>query len=329
MSDSLPVAVIGAGRIGRQHAKWYRAAGCRVVGFLGSSEESVGRTEAALREMLGVPVPGYTDLERLVAETRPVAVSVCSPHALHCRHVLQAVDAGLAVFCEKPLAWDDRKPHAEMLLDARRMVAAAEQKRVLLSMNAQYVAGMPSYLDWYASVNGPLERPRRYEAVMQSRGRAGCAEYGDIWTDLGSHPLSLIVKWSPGVHIEPGSIHCVFRRKEVVADFRCVAATGNVCECSIRLGNVPEGKLERRFGVNGFLLDYEGRNDAEGVFRTYLRHGGEEREYPDLLFMSIEAFVRAVRGEGDVPISAAEGLRNLELQVEILEHAVVEQGAAD
>lgn len=65
------------------------------------------------------------------------------------------------------------------------------------------------------------------------------------------------------------------------------------------------------------------------MFHTYLRHGDEEREYPDLLLMSIEAFVRAVRGEGEPLISGAEGLRNLELQIEILEHAVVEQGAAD
>ncbi|HHX41113.1 MAG TPA: Gfo/Idh/MocA family oxidoreductase [Armatimonadetes bacterium] len=329
MNESLPVAVIGAGRIGRQHAKWYHAAGCRVVGFLGSSEESVGRTQAALQEMLGVAIPGYTDFERLVSETRPVAVSVCSPHALHCQHVLQAVDAGVAVLCEKPLAWDEGKSHAEILLDARRMVAAAEKKQVLLALNAQYVAGLPAYMEWYAQMRGPLDRPRRYEAVMQSRGRGGGAEYEDIWIDLGSHPLSLIVKWSPSVHIEPGSIHCVLRRKEVVADFRCVAANGNLCECSIRLGNVPEGKLERRFGVNDFLLEYAGRNNPEGVFHTYLRHGDEEREYPDLLLMSIEAFVRAVRGEGEPLISGAEGLRNLELQIEILEHAVVEQGAAD
>lgn len=253
MNESLPVAVIGAGRIGRQHAKWYHAAGCRVVGFLGSSEESVGRTQAALQEMLGVAIPGYTDFERLVSETRPVAVSVCSPHALHCQHVLQAVDAGVAVLCEKPLAWDEGKSHAEILLDARRMVAAAEKKQVLLALNAQYVAGLPAYMEWYAQMRGPLDRPRRYEAVMQSRGRGGGAEYEDIWIDLGSHPLSLIVKWSPSVHIEPGSIHCVLRRKEVVADFRCVAANGNLCECSIRLGNVPEGKLERRFGGQRLL----------------------------------------------------------------------------
>ncbi|NLC57205.1 MAG: Gfo/Idh/MocA family oxidoreductase [Armatimonadetes bacterium] len=324
MSGDVRVAIIGAGRIGKQHAKWFRAVGCQVVGFLGSSPESVARREAELAQMLGIHVPGYTDFARLVAETRPDAVSVCSPHAQHCAHVLQAVDAGLATLCEKPLAWDERKTHAEILADGQRMVAAARERGVLLAMNAQYVAGMQAYREWYEAERGPLERATCYEAVMQSRGRGGGAEFEEVWIDLGPHPLSLVVKWNPGVQLVPGSVRCTLRRKELVAEFQCRADTGSVCDCRIRLGNVPEGVLQRCFGVNGFMVDYQGRNDAQGVFRTYLSHNGEEREYPDLLHTSIEHFVRAVRGEGPPLISAEEGYRNLALQVEILEQAVRE-----
>lgn len=326
MSANVRVAIVGAGRIGRQHAKWLRMLGCELAGFLGSTPESVANTEAALESMLGVRVPGYTDFARLVAETRPHAVTVCSPHHWHCQHVLDSIEAGLPTFCEKPLAWDERKTYAEILADGRRMVDAARANGILLAMNAQYVAGMRPYLEWYESERGPLERPQRYEAVMQSRGRGGGAEFEEIWIDLGAHPLSLIVKWNPDVRLVPGSVHCVLRRKEVIAHFQCLSAvTGNVCDCHIRLGNVPEGALQRRFGVNGFLVDYEGRNDANGVFRAYLSHDGVEREYTDLLHSSIDHFIRAVRGEAEPLISAEEAYRNLELQVQVLEHAVREE----
>lgn len=323
MSDPLRVAVIGAGKIGKQHAKWYLAAGCRLVGFLGSSPESVARTGAALQEQLGVSVPGYTDFSRLVAEARPAAVSVCSPHALHCGHVLQAVEAGLHVLCEKPLAWDVGKPHAAVLKDARAMVAAAERAGVLLGMNAQYATAVPYCRQWHEQLLGPVGPVTRLEMVMQSRGRAGGAEYADIWTDLASHPLSVFLRWLPGARLVPESIECSISRKEVSALFRCLPPAGPPCECRISLANVPEGRIRRCLGVNGFVLEYTGRNNAEGVFRAYLSHAGEEREYPDFMQSSIEGFVHAVRGEGQLPVPAADALRNLEMQLSILERGIV------
>ncbi len=319
MSEPLRVAIIGAGKIGKQHAKWYQMAGCRVVGFLGSSAESVARTRAALQEMLGSDVPGYTDMARLAAETRPRAVSICSPHALHCAHVLQAVELGLPALCEKPLAWDERKSFPEILADGRRMVAASEERGVLLGMNAQYVSGIEPYRAWYESARGPLARVERFETVMQSRGRGGGAEFEQIWTDLSSHPLSLLLKWVPEARLDPDSVRCHLGRKEAVAEFRCFSAAGDACECLIRLGNVPDGPIARCFGVNGFVVDYAGRNDSAGVFRAYLQRDGEERELPDFLLTAVSKFAGAVRGQAPVPISAREGLRNLELQIALLE----------
>lgn len=324
MSEALRVAVIGAGRIGKQHAKWYQMVGCQVVAFVGSSPESVARTQEALKEMLGRCIPGYTHIARMAEEAKPSAVSVCTPHALHCEHAIQAMEAGLHVLCEKPLVWDDEKPREAVLADARRMLSTAQRCGVLLGMNAQYVAGIPAYLEWYAAERGPLTHAECFEAVMQSRGRAGSAEYEQIWVDLASHPLSLILKWQPNAQLDSESIQCTIRRKEVVATFRCFSPNGHACDCHIRLGNVPEGALQRSFGVNGFVLHYEGRNDAHGIYRAYLRRGDVEREYPDFLHTSIAEFVRAVRGEAPLLIPAEEACRNLEWQIEILDKGVRE-----
>ncbi|HEX2999656.1 MAG TPA: Gfo/Idh/MocA family oxidoreductase [Armatimonadota bacterium] len=330
MSETLRVAVIGAGRIGRQHAKWYRSAGCDVVGFLGSSPESTARTQVLLNEALGCAVPGYTDFQRLVAETEPAAVSICSPNALHCEHVLQAIDAGLHVFCEKPLAWDSRQDPVQNLGDAQRMLAAAQRRGVLLGMNAQYVAAEPLYREWYERERerGPLGAVERFEVVMQSRGRTDSVTAYDTWVDLASHPLSLLLKWVPEACLYAESVQCAQSGKEITVNFSCVSRDNTLCECVIHLGHVAEGPVRRSLGVNGFMLDYEGRNDARGIFRSYLRQGDSEREYPDFLQTSIQHFVQAVRGEGVLPLNAAEAYRNLELQVRLLEIGNITRGAS-
>jgi predicted dehydrogenase len=57
------------------------------------------------RQLLGDQQCGYfTDLEPALAETRADAALVVSPSRLHAEHATRALDAGLAVMVEKPLA---------------------------------------------------------------------------------------------------------------------------------------------------------------------------------------------------------------------------------
>jgi predicted dehydrogenase len=46
----------------------------------------------------------FTDFRAAVAHARPDAALIATPSALHAEHVIQALDAGLAVLVEKPLA---------------------------------------------------------------------------------------------------------------------------------------------------------------------------------------------------------------------------------
>ena len=64
-------------------------------------------------------VPFTADLDELLATPGLEAVHVCVPQHLHADVVVAALDRGVAVFCEKPMA------HA--LADADRMIAAAER----------------------------------------------------------------------------------------------------------------------------------------------------------------------------------------------------------
>ena len=123
MPHQTRVAILGATGIGKHHAKWYALEGCEVAAFLGSSERTVERTAAAMRDLFGFVGQGYTNADELLAKESLDAVSVCTPHHLHKAHTIKALRAGLHVLCEKPLVWDGDKSSAQMLADAEEMLA--------------------------------------------------------------------------------------------------------------------------------------------------------------------------------------------------------------
>lgn len=90
-------AVIGPGTIGRIHVDALRRNGVDVVSVVASTPERARSAADALR------VP-YGDGTLAAALDRGLhAVHICAPNALHRGLVLQAVEEGVNVVCEKPL----------------------------------------------------------------------------------------------------------------------------------------------------------------------------------------------------------------------------------
>ena len=105
--------VVGTAFGGRVHVPALRAAGFEVVALVG---RDASRTSARA-EQLEV-THGVTDLvDALQLVERPFAVTVATPPDAHVEPVLEALDAGAHVLCEKPFALSTA--------DAERMVRAA------------------------------------------------------------------------------------------------------------------------------------------------------------------------------------------------------------
>jgi len=116
--SDLRVGIAGAGFIARAHAEAYAATpGVRIVGIgdpvPAKAEELAGRTGAA----------PFGSLDQLLSAGVD-AVSICTPTPTHCELVLAALDAGVSVLCEKPIAYS--------LADADRMIDAAATAQGLL-----------------------------------------------------------------------------------------------------------------------------------------------------------------------------------------------------
>jgi predicted dehydrogenase len=89
-------AIVGTGYAARVHAYALRELGVRVAAVCGRS------TTVELADELGA-VP-YDDLAELLDRERPDVLHVCTPNAAHAEQALLALERGVHVVCEKPLA---------------------------------------------------------------------------------------------------------------------------------------------------------------------------------------------------------------------------------
>jgi UDP-N-acetyl-2-amino-2-deoxyglucuronate dehydrogenase len=109
------VGIIGAGRIFEQHARAYAELGPVRARLLAIADVD----EAQLRKATtGRFIPfAYQDYRALLERDDVALVTVCTPPASHERIVIEALEAGKFVMCEKPLA--------HTLAAADRIIAAA------------------------------------------------------------------------------------------------------------------------------------------------------------------------------------------------------------
>ena len=104
--------VIGMGFIGQIHAKAYQATeGVTLAAVCDSDETKLRPKNEAAGDIAGLgkslvlsSVQLYTDFDKMVAEANLDAVSIALPTPMHAEFTIKALDAGLGVLCEKPMA---------------------------------------------------------------------------------------------------------------------------------------------------------------------------------------------------------------------------------
>ncbi|WP_327251071.1 Gfo/Idh/MocA family protein [Streptomyces sp. NBC_01244] len=112
-SAEVRAGVVGTGFIGQIHARAVRQAGARLVGIAGADLDSALQGARSLGAE-----NAFESADELIESGLIDVLHVCTPNHLHAPIVLKALDAGLAVVCEKPLATD--APTAEMMAGRAR-----------------------------------------------------------------------------------------------------------------------------------------------------------------------------------------------------------------
>ena len=145
----LRVGVAGLGRLGRRHAQnlAYRVPGATLAAACSPLEADLAWAREAL------PAARlYGDYADLLADASVDAVWLVTPSALHAQQIVQALEAGKHVFCEKPLSLD--------VAECERVVNVArrhDDRLVTIGFMRRFD---PSYQDAYAKVQaGQIGRP--------------------------------------------------------------------------------------------------------------------------------------------------------------------------
>ncbi|MDQ3813397.1 MAG: Gfo/Idh/MocA family oxidoreductase, partial [Armatimonadota bacterium] len=316
-----------ASGIGKNHARWFHQHGCDVCAFVGSSPESVQRTQQILEQGFGFTGRGYHELDVMLHAERPDAVCISSPPPLHFVQTMQCLAAGAHVLCEKPLVYDASKSPDELIHQARLLVQRAKATRLLLAVQTQYVVAIDKLLELTGHApDAPSDAPRVRDFVMEmeTKNIKHGREHDAIWIDLSPHPLSVLQKLAgDGAEIDDSSIECMVGAHETDARFQIRRADNQTMTARVIVRFKPDRDVPLRyFALDGHRVDYTAHKDAQGEFRAYLTaEDGREIELSDFVDLLIGQFVAACRGEGEPAATGADGAQNVEWQLKILQAA--------
>jgi predicted dehydrogenase len=123
----LCIGIVGLGYIGQLHAEAYAQLGDKLQ-ILGIAESNAAVREKT-RQTFGVP-HAFADYQELLKLEELDVVSICTPNMLHQPITLAALERGLHVLCEKPMA--------RSVAEARTMVDAAICSDRLLMLGHNY-----------------------------------------------------------------------------------------------------------------------------------------------------------------------------------------------
>lgn len=315
------VALIGARRtrqgLGPFVARDLVALGLDVAAVLGTRSESV---ESAVRDLdasLGIHPRGYLDLDRLLSDEALDALIVLSPAQTHETYLRTALDAGVHVYCEKPLVWGGEAY-------AARGVELAEgfrSARQLLAEGCQWPWVLGAFRALHPDVGS--EPPKRF-GMLLSPASTGHQRIGDCLP----HVLSVLQAVS--LHARPaveGPEFEPYPGSDESLRARFVYRSG-----STRVRTEVELRA-RQSAPRPAALEIDGRR-AERViqlpdYKMRLRDGRRSVPLPDPLTARLADFVRdldAVRG-GALPPDPAPIARRLELLQELGDAYRLQMGA--
>ncbi|HEU4740976.1 MAG TPA: inositol 2-dehydrogenase [Meiothermus sp.] len=225
MNKTYGVALLGAGRMGLEHARTLLGIGeARVVAVADLVTQAAQNAASLLRAE-----KVYAEPEAAIADPNVEAVVIVTPTDTHARLIEAAALAGKAVFCEKPVAKD--------LAETRRVMALVEER------------GVPFQIGFQRRYDPPYAQAK--EAI--EAGEIGLVEQFIAVMRDPAPPALDYLKVSGGIFLDQ-SIHDIDCARFLVGEVEEVSAWGAVrVDPAIgEIGDVDTTNLSLRF-VSGAL----------------------------------------------------------------------------
>jgi myo-inositol 2-dehydrogenase / D-chiro-inositol 1-dehydrogenase len=308
------IAVLGAGRIGS-----FRV---RVLSDLPAVDEViVGNRTVERAEELAAEIGGTAGTIEEAIDARPDAIFVSLATEMHAEALHRCIDAGLPIFCEKPIALT--------LPDTAKVIEHADRAGSITQVAFQRRLD-PDYLQAYREIRdgnlGTLYSIRIAAHDAEPAPEQFIASSGGTYRDLHIHDFDL-ARWLTGLEVEQVYAVGSVRGFERYARYDDVDNTAILMNMSDGLPVVITGTRHNPRG-HDFRLEVFGSGDSlsvgnnslsqprsvepdtaspsKGPYRDFIERFGES------LHQETIAFIEVMRGEREnpsPPASAMEALR--------------------
>jgi predicted dehydrogenase len=331
MSDTLKVAVIGVGSLGKEHARIYAdLAAAGKVEFTGVFDTSK-QNAAKIAEKYKVPV--FATLDAAIAAAQ--AFSVVTPTVTHFELADKLLSEGKHILLEKPMTDNGEQ--------AASLVEQAQRKNVILQVgHVERFNPVLAYLEKIAT------EPRFIEGHRLSPYPARSTDIGVV-LDLMIHDLDVVLAFvrSPVASVEGVGIP-VLSKTEDIANARLRFENGCVANLTVSRVSPERVRKIRVFSggpspnyvsldfrsQEGFVYRIAGEDAEESSLIKKLLHAKDSAivsefagrkvvrepvpiEKDEPLKLELQHFVHCVREQLTPRVSGASAKRSLDLALEI------------
>ncbi|PPR21356.1 MAG: scyllo-inositol 2-dehydrogenase (NAD(+)) [Alphaproteobacteria bacterium MarineAlpha10_Bin2] len=306
MAEKLKMGVAGVGHFGKFHAAKIAASPAADLVAVADSDGERARDVAALYGVSGFADP--RDMAGLID-----AVTIAVPTKAHFEVAQCFLDAGVHVLLEKPIT--------DNLDDARRLVALAEEKNLVLQ-----IGHLPRFSGAAEFLRRHLDNPLFIESLRIAPFKPRGTDVSVV-LDLMIHDLDFILSL---VRVPIASIDAagapVFSDSEDIANARVKFENGCIANITASRISLKTERQMRIFQADAYIaVDFDkrktrivGKKNAgpiAGINDVQMEE--ESYEEVDELEREIEAFIAAVQGGTPPVVSGQDGLRALEAALSV------------
>ena len=313
MADTLKMAVIGTGGMAQGHiGKLLSMPEVELAALVDINPQALERTKTRHGEA-AASIPTFADYKEMLAEVKPDAVVIVTPHTLHFPMAMDSLDAGCHVLLEKPMV--------NKVSEAHSLLKKIEETGKVVGLGYQRHS-MPHFRYIKEKIaSGEFGQVQFINALQQqgwAKGTAGswrqdaALSGGGQINDSGSHLLDIVL-WTTG--LAPKEVAAFMDNRGTPVDINSAL--------SIKFTNGAQGNISVVGDAAGWYEDitiwcdngsFYVRND--GTFRVQGTDGKttemDASQMPEGSDVDTN-FVNAIQGKEAVAAAPINGLRTIEL----------------
>jgi predicted dehydrogenase len=313
MAETIRTAIIGTGGMAQGHIeRLLKMPDVALIAFVDTNPQALERTQTRHGEA-AADIKTYSDYKEMLADEKPDAVVIVTPHTLHYQMAVDSLDAGCHVLLEKPMVNKVAEAHAllEKIKEKGKVVGLGYQRhsmphfRYIKEKIASGEFGEVQFIN-------ALQQQGWAKATKGSWRQDPALSGGGQINDSGSHLLDIVL-WTTG--LAPKEVAAFMDNRGTPVDINSAL--------SIKFTNGAQGNITVVGDAAGWYEDitiwcdngsFYVRND--GTFRVQGTDGKtavmDASQMPEGSDVDTN-FVQAIQGKEEIAAAPINGLRTIEL----------------